>query len=138
MRNAMALSFLVFGCGIGVMANGQEPAGIKMEHPGDTALSQVAPGEWEYKSFPGLAKLYTYQRDEPSKSHCTEGCASAWPPLRVSAGESDGQVGDWTVIKREDGSRQWAYKGHPVYIRYHDLPDDGSSVAEEGFHLLKP
>ena len=24
-------------------------------------------------------------------------------------------TGDWTVVTRDDGSKQWAYKGKPLY-----------------------
>lgn len=110
---------------------------IKKEHPGDAALSQDEHGNFHYKSFPGLATLYVYDGDAPGKSNCNVGCLSAWLPLLVSGGEKVDKVGDWVAITREDGRRQWAYKGQPVYMRYHNMPpDDGSE--KEGFHLLKP
>jgi predicted lipoprotein with Yx(FWY)xxD motif len=114
------------------------PAGIKMEHPGDTALSEEGSGNWVYKSFPGLGHLYIHDGDGKLVSRCNEGCASAWPPLRASIGKVGEQVGDWTIIARDDGGRQWAYKGHPVYTRFHDLQEDAQSLAAEGFHLLTP
>ena len=114
------------------------PPGMKLEHPGDTALSQEEAGTWVYKSFPGLARLYTHDGDGPSLSHCIEGCASAWPPLLVTIGKVGEKVGDWSVIARDDRARQWAYKGHPVYTRFHDLQDDDKSLAAEGFHRLTP
>ena len=114
------------------------PAGMKLEHPGDTALSQEESGGWVYKSFPGLAHLYIFDGDRLSASRCTEGCASAWPPLLVTIGKTGEKVGDWTIIARDDGRQQWAYKGHPVYTRFHDLQEDAQSLAAEGFHLLTP
>lgn len=109
----------------------------RKEHPGDTALSQDAAGKYEYKSFPGLAFLYVYDGDTPGKSNCNIECASEWRPLLVSGDESTEQVGDWTVITREDGERQWAYKDRPAYTRYHNLPPDPDS-EKRGFHLLEP
>lgn len=109
---------------------------IKLEHPGDTALSEDSPGKYVYKSFPTLFRLYVYDKDRANKSNCNGGCASAWPPLRVSATEK-GPVGDWTIIQRDDGTRQWAYKKRPVYTRYHDIDPD-ASIEQEGFHLLVP
>jgi predicted lipoprotein with Yx(FWY)xxD motif len=44
---------------------------------------------------------------------CNADCAAKWPPYRPTAGERD--VRDFTVIKRDDGSLQWAYKGKPLY-----------------------
>jgi hypothetical protein len=110
--------------------------GIKLEHPGDVALSEDAPGKFIYKSFPSLLRLYVYDKDSPGKSTCGAGCATAWLPLRVSSEEKNA-VGDWTIIVRDDGMRQWAYKNRPVYTRYHDLDPD-PSTEKEGFHLLKP
>jgi hypothetical protein len=49
------------------------PAGMKLEHPGDTALSQEVSGDWVYKSFPGLGRLYIYDGDGLSASRCTVG-----------------------------------------------------------------
>jgi predicted lipoprotein with Yx(FWY)xxD motif len=114
------------------------PKGMKLEHPGDTALSQEESGNWVYKSFPGLAHLYIHDGDGASVSRCTEGCASAWPPLLASIEKIGEKVGDWTVISRDDGARQWAYKGRPIYTRFHDLQEDAQSLAAEGFHLLTP
>jgi predicted lipoprotein with Yx(FWY)xxD motif len=59
--------------------------------------------------------LYTFDNDKvPGKSACNGPCATLWPPLMASA--SDQTKGDWSVITRDDGSRQWAYKGKPVYF----------------------
>ena len=60
--------------------------------------------------------LYTFDKDTSGsgKSACNGGCAKNWPPLMVDA--SDRASGDWSVIKRDDGSNQWAYKGKPLYL----------------------
>ena len=64
---------------------------------------------------PNGMTLYTFDRDGmgSGKSACNGPCATNWPPLMASAGDSGS--GDWSVITRDDGSRQWAYKGKPVY-----------------------
>jgi hypothetical protein len=36
-----------------------------------------------------------------------------WPPFMASADAHE--MGTWTVITRDDGSKQWAYKGKPLY-----------------------
>ena len=57
--------------------------------------------------------LYVFDRDVGGKSACSGPCAANWPPLLVFG---DGRAtGDWTIIVREDGSKQWAYKGKPLY-----------------------
>lgn len=60
--------------------------------------------------------LYTFDRDPAGsgKSVCNGPCAKNWPPLH--AAESDKASGDWSVIMRDDGSRQTAYKGKPLYL----------------------
>ena len=58
--------------------------------------------------------LYTFDRDTAGKSACNGQCAQNWPPLMAAVNAS--ASGDWTVITRDDGSRQWAYKGKPLYL----------------------
>ncbi len=63
--------------------------------------------------------LYTFDRDTtPGKSACNGQCAANWPPLMASAGDSG--AGDWAIITRDDGGRQWAYKGKPLYTWVRD------------------
>jgi predicted lipoprotein with Yx(FWY)xxD motif len=57
--------------------------------------------------------LYTYEKDAGGKSACVAGCAKNWPPLGATA--ADRAAGDYTIITRDDGSLQWAYKGKPLY-----------------------
>ncbi len=59
--------------------------------------------------------LYTFDRDAAGsgKSVCNDACAKNWPPLLAKADEM--ASGDYTVITRDDGSKQWAYKGKPLY-----------------------
>ncbi|MBK5526708.1 hypothetical protein JFT86_07095 [Pseudomonas sp. TH06] len=57
--------------------------------------------------------LYTFAKDSGGKSMCNDKCAENWPPLMATAG--DKSMGDWMVIKRDDGKMQWAYQGMPLY-----------------------
>ena len=65
--------------------------------------------------------VYTFAKDtaNPPQSNCDAYCASTWPPYRPAAGESP--RGDFTIIKRADGSPQWAYKGMPLYTYVKDV-----------------
>jgi len=60
--------------------------------------------------------LYTFDKDPAGsgKSVCNGQCATNWPPLAADA--SAKPMGDYTVITRDDGARQWAYKGKPLYF----------------------
>jgi len=84
--------------------------------------------------------LYTFDRDAAGsgKSVCNGPCATNWPPLMVDDGAS--ASGDWSVVTRDDGKKQWAYKGKPVYFWAKDAkPGDKTG---DGFNnvwrLAKP
>lgn len=64
---------------------------------------------------PAGMTLYTFDRDAAGsgKSVCNGPCATNWPPLAAAAGAKGS--GDWSVITRDDGAQQWAYKGKPLY-----------------------
>lgn len=67
--------------------------------------------------------LYTFDKDSAGKSVCNGGCATAWPPLR--AGDGAKAEGDYSIVTRDDGSKQWAYKGLPLYLWVNDkMPGD--------------
>ena len=57
--------------------------------------------------------FYTYDADQKDTSRCVGACARGWPP--VTAGGNAKPLGDWTLVARPDGKKQWAYKGHPIY-----------------------
>jgi predicted lipoprotein with Yx(FWY)xxD motif len=60
--------------------------------------------------------LYTFDKDAAGsgKSVCNGPCATNWPPLMAAADAKPS--GDYTVITRDDGGKQWAYKGKPLYL----------------------
>ena len=58
--------------------------------------------------------LYTFDKDAAGKSNCNGGCAAAWPPFIVANPALVG--GDFSIVKRDDGAAQWAYKGKPLYF----------------------
>ena len=59
--------------------------------------------------------LYTFDKDTAGngKSVCNGGCATNWPPFM--AADSDKATGDFTIVTRDDGKKQWAAKGWPLY-----------------------
>ena len=67
----------------------------------------------------GMA-LYTFAKDKPGHSVCIGGCADYWPPLMAPSGFSPS--GDWSVVKRPDGSDQLAHQGKPLYTFSKDQP----------------
>ena len=64
---------------------------------------------------PNGMTLYTFDKDVAGsgKSVCNGPCATNWPPLMAS--ESDKASGDYLIITRDDGAKQWAFRGKPMY-----------------------
>ncbi|MDE2396891.1 MAG: hypothetical protein KGM91_15765 [Burkholderiales bacterium] len=85
----------------------------------------------------GMA-LYVFDRDAAGKSACNGPCAANWPPLAAAAYAP--ASGDWSVVTRDDGSRQWAYKGRPLYFWSRDKK--AGERSGDGFngvwHLARP
>ena len=68
--------------------------------------------------------LYLFDKESGKASECYGACADAWPPFltegepRVTDGLDDDLLG---TTKRDDGTTQVTYNGHPLY-RYVDDP----------------
>ena len=88
---------------------------------------------------PSGATVYTFDKDVAGsgKSACNGPCAQAWPP--VMAESSDMAMGDWTIVTRDDGGKQWAYKGWPLYTFSKDAkPGDMSGDKfKDVWHVVK-
>ena len=89
---------------------------------------------------PNGMTLYVFDRDAAGsgKSVCNGPCATNWPPLM--AADADKPAGDYTVITRDDGKKQWAMKGKPLYYWAKDTkPGDktGDNVGTV-WHIVKP
>jgi predicted lipoprotein with Yx(FWY)xxD motif len=75
--------------------------------------------------------LYVFDGDarQDGQSCATNGCRDLWQPVAAPALAM--AHGDFSVVARSDGSKQWAYRKHPLYLYSGDtLPGDarGSSV----------
>lgn len=80
--------------------------------------------------------LYTFDKDTAGKSNCNDKCATAWPPLQTAADSK--AAGEWTIVARDDGSKQWAYEGKPFYLWTKDKkPGDATGDGVNGFHIAK-
>jgi predicted lipoprotein with Yx(FWY)xxD motif len=82
--------------------------------------------------------LYSFDKDSGGKSACNGPCAANWPPLAATSGAA---MGDWSMITRDDGSKQWAYKGKPLYVFAKDAkPGDtkGDGVMNGAWHMATP
>ena len=83
--------------------------------------------------------LYTFDKDADGKSMCNGPCANNWPPLYAT--DSDKASGDFGIITRDDGKKQWALKGKPLYYWSKDQkPGDktGDGFLNGAWHVAKP
>lgn len=51
---------------------------------------------------------------------CDAACTENWKPFKAAV--TDQPTGYWTIAVREDGTRQWAYMGYPLYTYAQDTP----------------
>jgi predicted lipoprotein with Yx(FWY)xxD motif len=83
--------------------------------------------------------LYTFDKDAGGKSACNGPCAANWPPLMAAADAKP--AANYTVVVRADGSKQWAYKGKPLYTWKNDhKPGDitGDGFLNGTWHIAQP
>ena len=83
--------------------------------------------------------LYWFDRDTTAgKSACNGPCAASWPAF--AAGMNAKDEGKWTVITRDDGAKQWAYGGKPLYTWSKDgKPGDATGDGFNGlWHVATP
>jgi predicted lipoprotein with Yx(FWY)xxD motif len=87
------------------------PPPLKSGKAGD--LGEVLTG-------PNGMTLYTFANDkQPGKSACNGTCAENWPPLHPEAAAGAPKA-PLSIITRDDGSKQYAYKGKPLYYWKND------------------
>ena len=84
--------------------------------------------------------LYEFDKDkEVGKSVCDGGCAKRWPPYAPVASHFD-PASPLTVITRNDGTKQGAFKGKPLY--YYSKDSRQGDVKGEGvgkaWWIVKP
>ena len=97
-------------------------------HAAEPAKVMNGPKGKIYTAQNGMT-LYIFDKDEKGKSNCSGECAAAWPPLMADA--TSKASGEWTIVERADGSKQWAYEGKPVYTFVKDKK--AGDVTGDGF-----
>ncbi len=118
------------------MTAGAAAAMAKLPYPAEVSLIHRRTG-WLFRASPSNLRLYAYDADPSGKSVCTGQCAITWPPLIAPAGAMP--LGEWTVVVRDDGRNQWAYKSHPAYTRSDASPDKPAGNGIDGaWHFLEP
>ncbi len=95
----------------------------------------------EVLQTPEGQSLYVYDKDKVGTgiSSCDDTCAKNWPPFKVAGSEKP--EGEWSIIKLPDGSKQWAYKGRPLYTFVKDTGAgqvNGKSYEGNSWHQAAP
>ncbi len=92
------------------------------------ANGRPPPAQTVFADTKGKA-LYTFDKDAPGTSTCLGECAAIWSPFLAPANAKPAP--DWSVIIRNDGARQWAHEGRPLYTYAEDKalgPADGHNI----------
>lgn len=84
--------------------------------------------------------LYTFDGDQAGsgRSTCNGDCANNWPPLLVDANATS--YGNYSIIKRDDGKKQFAYKGKPLYFYLLDKKPgerNGDNALNGAWHIIR-
>jgi predicted lipoprotein with Yx(FWY)xxD motif len=83
--------------------------------------------------------LYTFDKDSANsgKSVCNGECAEYWPPLMATSSAAGN--GKFSVVTRDDGSKQWAYEGKPLYTFKADKKagDRNGDNKKNVWHVVK-
>jgi predicted lipoprotein with Yx(FWY)xxD motif len=76
--------------------------------------------------------VYTFVSDkDDGKSVCTGSCARKWPPVTAAA-NAPAPKAPLGVIARDDGSKQYAWKGKPLYYYSEDKKPGDTTGHEVG------
>ena len=67
--------------------------------------------------------VYANEKDTATKSNCYDACLSDWTP--VLAPEFAVAQGEWTVLIRRGGEKQWVFRGKPLYTHILDTKAHG-------------
>ena len=84
--------------------------------------------------------LYTFDNDQANsgKSTCNGDCAINWPPLLVDVNATS--YGSYSIITRDDGKKQFAYKGKPLYYFLMDKKpgeQKGNGYSNNTWHIVQ-
>jgi predicted lipoprotein with Yx(FWY)xxD motif len=129
-----------------LLAGSAEPAAASAATAAPTVKLRAAGGELGTFLVDNSGRtLYLYKNDEvgSGKSNVSGNLANAWPPLTLAAGtpiKTPDITGDLTLITRDDGSKQVAYKGQPLYYFAQDtnVGDTNGQARGNVWYVVAP
>lgn len=79
------------------------------------------------------SSVYAFEEDSPTAVACIDDCLRRWEPLLAPALARE--EGNWRILERSPGVRQWVYRDQPLY-RYRRDRDGWSQLGsdEPGWH----
>jgi predicted lipoprotein with Yx(FWY)xxD motif len=122
------------GSGSGYGAPPSSTSGGTATAPAGAAMVSTAGGELgEHLVGPNGHTLYLFEKDTGSTSTCSGACARDWPPLLTTGPATAGggaQAGMLGTTKRDDGTTEVTYAGHPLYYYVGDTAP-GQTAGQE-------
>jgi predicted lipoprotein with Yx(FWY)xxD motif len=107
------------------------PAGIYLFREGRVGALLTSTTE---RTASAKLTVYTHDLDSATESKCDRQCAATWQP--VLAPVLAMATGDWSVVKRGDGTLQWAFRGKPLYTYFGDFnPGDLNGQGVKNWHV---
>ncbi len=103
-------------------------------------MTKTDPVKGNFLTDPKGMTLYVFDKDQQGVSNCNDSCAAIWPPYGPGSNAASSLPANFTTIKRNDGTMQYAYKNTPLYFYQKDSkPGDilGDGVGTV-WHLAKP
>src|SRR5262245_5475798 len=116
-----------------VMFISSTPLLAEEENYGHLKMMQTPSGQ--VLTTPEGMTVYTYEKDGDGVSNCNGECAREWPPIMAKPG--DKLKGKLTLIKRADGTLQWADEEEPLYTYVEDKKRRGSTELSRRSELTQ-
>jgi predicted lipoprotein with Yx(FWY)xxD motif len=131
---ALALS----ACTLADEYSGDEPEGRQVSYvASQTSDYMRSTPAGDVLTTPDGMTVYIYDKEAEGSASCYGACAEEWPPVLAPADAKP--FGDLSLVKRIDGTRQWAYRGKPLHLYHEDqAPGDAKGNNYEGFwHVVE-
>lgn len=115
------------------------PAPLSASPSANIYLVKTDAGKEKYLTdFVGMT-LYTFEKDTPGVSNCLGKCVAVWPVYTSGATAQKTFPVNITVITRADGTKQFAWKGMPLY--YYATDAKAGDITGDGvggvWHIVK-
>ena len=130
----IVLSLLtITACTLADEYSGDEPEGVQVSYVASesSAYTRSTPAG-DVLTTPDGMTVYIYDKEATGSASCYGACAEDWPPVLAPADAKP--FGEFSLVKRIDGTRQWAHRGKPLHLYHEDqAPGDAKGDNFEGF-----